>query len=456
MLSQADVTGVLTGYRSMVRFGAAPSGVSFGRVNTVSGTDFALLSATSFGSEPFTTAEEFRRGKGGTNATARVAGVVISEIMYHPPDLGTNDNTRDEYIELHNISTVPVPLAVGTNSWRLRDAVDFDFAPGTTLAPGGYLLVVSFDPVNNPDALAAFRSRYNISGDTTIVGPYNGKLGNDSDDIELRKPGVPDAEGVDSILVERVRYFDAAPWPLNADGIGFSLHRTTVTTFGNDPANWFADAPSPGPANTTGDSDNDGMADSWETQFGFDPFNPLDAGLDSDGDGLTNVQEFQMGSNPRDASSGVSISSIALAVDGTNVVLTFTAFANQTYTVESATAVTGPWIALQDVAAEALTREIIVTTPAAGPMKFFRLRTPWRFATQGASRIDSIQTAPGNNVKVTFTVAPGQACTLEHRASLGSGTWGSVTNIPSAGVVRSMEVLVPRGGGSGFFRLRTP
>ena len=447
----------LTGFRAMMRFGAADNGVTFGRHVTTDGrVEFVAQAARTLGVDDPANVEQFRTGTGAANSAPRVGPVVISEIMYHPPDLGTNDNTRDEYIELHNISTVPVPLAVGTNSWRLRDAVDFDFAPGTTLAPGGYLLVVSFDPVNNPDALAAFRSRYNISGDTTIVGPYNGKLGNDSDDIELRKPGVPDAEGVDSILVERVRYFDAAPWPLNADGIGFSLHRTTVTTFGNDPANWFADAPSPGPANTTGDSDNDGMADSWETQFGFDPFNPLDAGLDSDGDGLTNVQEFQMGSNPRDASSGVSISSIALAVDGTNVVLTFTAFANQTYTVESATAVTGPWIALQDVAAEALTREIIVTTPAAGPMKFFRLRTPWRFATQGASRIDSIQTAPGNNVKVTFTVAPGQACTLEHRASLGSGTWGSVTNIPSAGVVRSMEVLVPRGGGSGFFRLRTP
>jgi hypothetical protein len=52
---------------------------------------------------------------------------------------------------------------------------------------------------------------------------------------------------------------------------------------------------------------------------------------------LTNLAEFRMGSNPRDASSGVSISSIALSVDGTNVVLTFTAFANQTYTVEATT-----------------------------------------------------------------------------------------------------------------------
>jgi hypothetical protein len=49
----------------------------------------------------------------------------------------------------------------------------------------------------------------------------------------------------------------------------------TATEFGNDPANWFADSPTPGPTVTTGDTDNDGLPDSWETQFGFDPFNPL-------------------------------------------------------------------------------------------------------------------------------------------------------------------------------------
>ena len=81
--------------------------------------------------------EQFRTGTGASNAYPKVGPVVISEIMYHPPDLGTNDNGRDEYIELHNISTVPVALFESTNAWRLRDAVDFDFAPGTVLAPGG-------------------------------------------------------------------------------------------------------------------------------------------------------------------------------------------------------------------------------------------------------------------------------------------------------------------------------
>ena len=453
----AFANNALTGYRALVDFGAADNGVSFGRHVTSDGrVEFVALVAHTFGADDPDTVEEFRQGAGATNAAPRVGPVVISEIMYHPPDLGTNDNTRDEYIELHNISTTPVGLVEGTNSWRLRDAVDFDFAPGTVIPAGGYLLVVGFDPANNPAALAGFRGRYNLGGSTPIVGPYSGKLGNDSDDIELRKPGVPDIEGVDSILVERVRYADVAPWPLNADGIGFSLHRESMTAFANDPANWFADAPSPGPSTSTGDTDDDGLPDSWESQFGFDPLNPLDAGLDADGDGLTNLQEFQMGSNPRDASSGISISSITLSVDGTNVVLSFIAFANQTYTVEAATSFGGSWTPVRDIAAEATTRTVQVPVPVNGPMKFFRLRTPWRFATATESRIDSIQTAPGSQVKLAFTVAPNRACVLEQRASLTGGSWTTVTNVPSSAAAQNIEVTVPRPGGSGFFRLRTP
>ncbi|MFK8020929.1 MAG: Ig-like domain-containing protein, partial [Pseudomonadales bacterium] len=42
------------------------------------------------------------------------------------------------------------------------------------------------------------------------------------------------------------------------------------------------------------DTDNDGMADSFETANGFNPNDPADANLDADGDGLTNLQESQI------------------------------------------------------------------------------------------------------------------------------------------------------------------
>ena len=46
------------------------------------------------------------------------------------------------------------------------------------------------------------------------------------------------------------------------------------------------------------DTDNDGIPDYWENDYGLDPNNPDDAILDADGDGYTNIQEFQNGTAP--------------------------------------------------------------------------------------------------------------------------------------------------------------
>ncbi len=46
-----------------------------------------------------------------------------------------------------------------------------------------------------------------------------------------------------------------------------------------------------------GDTDNDGLPDGWETDFGTDP-NADDAGADPDGDGFTNAQEFANNTHP--------------------------------------------------------------------------------------------------------------------------------------------------------------
>jgi hypothetical protein len=46
------------------------------------------------------------------------------------------------------------------------------------------------------------------------------------------------------------------------------------------------------------DTDSDGMPDTWEQRYGFDPYDPSDAILDADQDGVTNLEEYQAGSNP--------------------------------------------------------------------------------------------------------------------------------------------------------------
>src|SRR5438093_7600739 len=155
------------------------------------------------------------------------------------------------------MSSAPVQLfdaAAPTKTWRLRDAVDYIFPTNTTLAAGEAVLVVSFDPVTDTNALGAFLDAYG-SVTARLFGPYGGKLNNSSDSVELVKPDAPVSEpGLDfgyvpSILVDKVRYADRFPWPQLADGTGASLMRLTLSAYGNDPTNWFGWYSTPGRSN---------------------------------------------------------------------------------------------------------------------------------------------------------------------------------------------------------------
>ena len=62
-----------------------------------------------------------------------------------------------------------------------------------------------------------------------------------------------------------------------------------------------------------GDTDGDGMHNSWETANGLNPSNAADAALDKDGDTFSNLAEYQAGSDPNNAGSvpptvGLSVS----------------------------------------------------------------------------------------------------------------------------------------------------
>jgi Lamin Tail Domain/Putative Ig domain len=258
-LFSGDASGNLTGYRSRETFGAAENPVSFGRYITSVATNFVPMATPTFGVSNPATLQQFRSGTGAANSLPKVWPIVISEIMYHPPDMleGTNqvDNSDDEYIELHNITGIDQPLFdpdYPTNTWRLRNAVSFDFPMGVTLPPYGYLLVVSFDPATNLTQLAAFRSRYRVSDLTMIFGPYGGKLGNGGETLELKKPDTPqgpthpDYGYVPIIEVERIKFDDDPPWPTGPDGTGTSLQRLDPTIYGNEPLNWTSGTPSPG------------------------------------------------------------------------------------------------------------------------------------------------------------------------------------------------------------------
>jgi hypothetical protein len=368
----------LTGYFHGFKFGAAETGVSFGR------------HLTSIGQEHFV--PQIYPTLNAANAGPRIGPVLINEIMYNPPSVGTNNNTRDEYIELNNFTHQTVALfdqnAI-TNTWRLDGGVEFAFPTNLALPPDGYLLVVSFDPRTNSTALAAFRSYYELGANTIILGPYRGRLENLGERIGLYRPDAPiappspDAGLVPYILVDQLHYGPVSPWPPEADGTGQSLQRRVRSRYGDDPANWQAAEPTPGgpnPGGSDSDTDGDGLPDEWELASGLNPnlaTSEDGASGDPDGDGLTNWQEYLSGTQPRDAGSYLRVESITASSGSAR--LRFTAVAGKTYTVlYREDLATGPWLKLRDVPAQPATTEVGITDSEVGttPTRFYRLVTP--------------------------------------------------------------------------------
>ncbi len=183
----------------------------------------------------------------GTANGEPLSDVVISEIMYHPVD------PNAEYIELYNPQAVAVSLVNAVGLWRLDNAVSHTFDVGVSIAAGGRLIVVGFNPYTDPAALAAFEAAYDtgsLTAGVDIVGPWSGNLSNGGERLALERPEAPDAIGGDIawVLADEVYYSDSSPWPIDADGTGRSLHRVILQAdaASNDPANWQADSPTPG------------------------------------------------------------------------------------------------------------------------------------------------------------------------------------------------------------------
>ncbi|MDB6033646.1 MAG: Spore coat protein CotH [Verrucomicrobiales bacterium] len=224
-----DAAGNLTGYSHGFSFGGADDGVSFGRYVSSDGKEqFVAQTAVTL-----TTA----------NAGPRVGPIVINELMYHPPDVGgTNDNSADEFVELLNISGSPVLLydpALPTNTWKITGGIDLVFPTNKSIGPGEYVLVVNFDSAN-PALVGAFRAKYGVGANVQMFGPYGGKLGNQAEEVELKKPASPVLGVVPYVLIDKISYQDSTLWPAGADGTGLSLQRRNSAAFGNDPANWTA------------------------------------------------------------------------------------------------------------------------------------------------------------------------------------------------------------------------
>jgi hypothetical protein len=309
--------------------------------------------------------------------------VVINEIMYAPPPFGLSADNLDEFVELRNITTETVDLfdaLHATNTWSISGGINYTFPTNTTLAPGAYLLVVHFDPSQDPVMLNWFQSRYGVSTNVAIYGPCTGSLNNTGEKVSLYMPDAPTSAGLAAqVLVEEVNYSNVAPWPTGADGTGYSIQRIASAAFADDPANWQAAAPSAGTINAGAwnvSSAHDGLPDEWKLAYGLDPTSlEGDNGPtgDPDGDGMNNLQEYIAGTSPIDAKDYLAFAEVST----TNDVFTmqFQMHTGRSYAIEQLDdlGLTNQWSVAFSTNATA-DAPCVLTFPPSATNRFYRIK----------------------------------------------------------------------------------
>ena len=124
----------------------------------------------------------------GASAFALDAVVSFNEFMYHPRD------GEVEWVEVHNMMTVDVDLS----EWRLSGGVNFEFATGTVIPGGGYLVIEGAG-----------------GGGGAPLGPFSGSLNNNGERIRLRNNS--------DRVMDEIDFGDSGRWPVAADGSGATL-----------------------------------------------------------------------------------------------------------------------------------------------------------------------------------------------------------------------------------------
>jgi hypothetical protein len=129
-----------------------------------------------------------------------LTGLRITEIMYNPPRFGVVDGDELEFLELKNTGVTEIDLT----GLSFTAGITFAFTSNTRLAPGAFWLLAR--------NAAQFAAKY---PGVTVNGVYSGKLDNGGEQLRLT------TALLNTVL--SVTYSDTTPWPLAADGFGFSL-----------------------------------------------------------------------------------------------------------------------------------------------------------------------------------------------------------------------------------------
>ncbi len=224
--------------------------------------------------------------------------LVVSEVMYHPVPptaaemaLGYVEDDF-EYLEVRNVSATTLDLS----DVRFTKGINFDFPTGLQLAAGASTLVV-----RNADA---FNYRYGAGKPIAGMWMAGDSLSNGGEQVKL-------SFGAGTAIID-FTYDDVAPWPVEADGAGYSLVLIRPETLPNPAlASSWRTSRLPG-----GSPGADGRITylAWAAAYG----GALDPSGNPDGDVLTNFGEYSQGTSPsvRDANA-VPVAIQSLNVGGT-------------------------------------------------------------------------------------------------------------------------------------------
>ena len=222
-------------------------------------------------------------------------GLVISEVMYHargpsPAESTISPDSDDyEYVVVQNVGTSVLDMS----PIRFTKGIDFDFAGSaiTNLQPGQRAVVVK--------NAVAFKARYpSLAAGASIAGAWKAgdSLSSSGEQIKLSfgaGTGIRD-----------FTYDDAAPWPVEADGAGYSLVLIAPWKLPDhaSAANWRLSASVDG---SPGGYDGVRLAD-WKTQHNQTV--NLD---DPDMDGIPNLLEYPLSGDPS-APSPASLPTVSM------------------------------------------------------------------------------------------------------------------------------------------------
>lgn len=127
---------------------------------------------------------------------------VFNEIMFHPQ--GAPEVEAEEWLEIYNPEATPVNVS----GWKITAGVSFEFPSGTTIGPGGYLVVAANQ--------AAFTTAHpGFAG--SMVGGWTGRLSNGGEKLEL-------SDNFGNVIDE-VSYADEGDWAMRVRGPLILQHR---------------------------------------------------------------------------------------------------------------------------------------------------------------------------------------------------------------------------------------